>query len=51
MYLNNSLDIAHVPQTMLDEYVDGTKSEEKEVGIVLNLIRLRKDYEEFPGKI
>lgn len=45
VYLNNSLDATYVPQTMLDEYVDGTKNEEKEGGILLNLVRLRKDYE------
>ncbi len=46
--MNPNLEIQMVRETLLDDYVEGTKESEKEESkdsMVLNLVRLRAEYE------
>jgi serine/threonine protein kinase len=45
--LNPAIEIVYVKEPLLDEYAEGTKVDEKEETLTLNLVRLRNEYEEF----
>jgi hypothetical protein len=44
--LNPDVDIVNVKDTLLDEYVEKAKDEEKEERLVLNLLQLRADFDD-----
>lgn len=47
MELNPSIEVVYVKEPLLDEYVEGIRTDEKEEVLTLNLVRLKNEFEEF----